>query len=472
MKNFKISIAWLAVLALIFTSCSKEESGAVTDDQELIQVTFGSLMNDFNSQNKQAEPGECSTADPAYVHVAITDSNGDYIGDDDGIDVPNVNFIPVNLKWNSAMNVWETEYTDALALEAGDYTLEYFVVFDADDNPIWVAPRLDGAYGSNVGNPLPNDFTLDPGTKPYITVDVLCYVPRNEEAYGYLFFDINTYTITNNYCLFVNYCAGDGRDYPAYFSVDVWTEGYGQGLQIIDGATNSIDDSGDWPAASVLCMPLPELMGDDTYYVTVTVMNHDDLDYTADEMDYMEFEISQADIDAQLNMTPRYEHVRFECGEDTGGGEDCPTVVDCSLDISGDLEDDFCEQTYIEGSNNGWVQVNSAEEFFLVYPADVGTDEFRVGTASVSINMSNEISVTLDTPEESVDVITDTDNITAWEILVSPSVDGVKSECEESRCGSDANGIFEEITPEAFNGFTYEYPVFVKVRTVNCFNPL
>lgn len=338
MKNFKISIAWLAVLALVFTSCSKEESGAVTDDQELIQVTFGSLMNDFNSQNKQAEPGECSTADPAYVHVAITDSNGDYIGDDDGIDVPNVNFIPVNLKWNSAMNVWETEYTDALALEAGDYTLEYFVVFDADDNPIWVAPRLDGAYGSNVGNPLPNDFTLDPGTKPYITVDVLCYVPRNEEAYGYLFFDINTYTITNNYCLFVNYCGGDGRDYPAYFSVDVWTEGYGQGLQIIDGATNSIDDSGDWPAASVLCLPLPELMGDDTYYVTVTVMNHDDLDYTADEMDYMEFEISQADIDAQLNMTPRYEHVRFECGEDTGngngngGGDDCVDDPDTTCD--------------------------------------------------------------------------------------------------------------------------------------------
>ncbi|MHA6280357.1 hypothetical protein ACXYMT_09255 [Salinimicrobium sp. CAU 1759] len=340
MKNFKISIAWLAMLALVFTSCSKEETGVINDDQELIQVTFGSLMNDFNSQNKQAEPGECSTADPAYVHVAITDSNGDYIGEDDGIDVPDVNFIPVNLKWNSAMNVWETEYTDALALEAGDYTLEYFVVFDADDNPIWVAPRSDGAYGSNVGNPLPNDFTLDPGTKPYITVDVLCYVPRNEDAYGYLFFDINTYTITNNYCLFVNYCGGDGRDYPAYFSVDVWTEGYGEGIQVIDGWSNEITMSNGWPAASVLCLPLPVLMDDDTYFVTVTVMNHDDLDYTADEMDYMEFEIDQADIDAQLNMTPRYDHRRFECGEDpgngngngNGGGDDCIDDPDTGCD--------------------------------------------------------------------------------------------------------------------------------------------
>ena len=344
MKNFKFSIAWLAMFALIFTSCSKEEANVIPDDQEKIQITFGSLLADFKDQNKQADPGECRDDDPAYVHIAITDDTGNYIGEDDGDDNPDVNFIEVGLKWNSAMGVWETMYTDDLAVVAGEYELQHFIVYDSSDEVLWVAPREEGAYGSNVNNPLPEDIVLIVGgSKPYITVDVLCYIPRNEDAYGYLFFDIWLTEIENNYCFFVNYCDDvTGRDYPAYFSVDVWTDGYGQGLQVIDGATNAIDNSNEWPAASVLCVPLPELIGDDTYFVTVTVWDHADLAYTADATDYQNFEISQADIDAQLDMTPRYEHVRFECGDD---GTPPPAEFDvstaCELDVSGDGEGDF-----------------------------------------------------------------------------------------------------------------------------------
>jgi hypothetical protein len=41
----------------------------------------------------------------------------------------------------------------------------------------------------------------------------------------------------------------------------------------------------------------------------------------------MQFEIDQADIDAQLDMTPRYDHRRFECGDD--GGTPPPPPSDC-----------------------------------------------------------------------------------------------------------------------------------------------
>lgn len=330
MKNFKISIAWLAMFALIFTSCSKEETDVMPDDQENIQITFGSILNDFQNDNRQSDPGECNEGDPAYVWVAITDENGDYIGEDDGDDNPNVNFIEVGLNWNSSMGVYETMYSDDLALPAGDYHLQHFVVYDSNHDVVWVAPREEGEYSSSVANPLPELIELEAGTKPYITVDVLCYITRNEEAYGYLFFDINLTEVENNYCLFVNFCdEATGRDYPAYFSVDVWTDGYGVGTQIIDGETNTIDDSGTWPAGSVLCLPLPELEGDDTFFVTVTVMNHGDLDYTTDGTDVRNFEISQADIDGQLNEVPRYEHVRFECGEDPGNGGETPPPSDC-----------------------------------------------------------------------------------------------------------------------------------------------
>uniref|UniRef100_UPI000299FB05 hypothetical protein n=1 Tax=Gillisia marina TaxID=1167637 RepID=UPI000299FB05 len=54
------------------------------------------------------------------------------------------------------------------------------------------------------------------------------------------------------------------------------------------------------PAATVLCFPLPPLVGDDTYFVRVTVLDDALLPYTSDASDFVEFEIDQDDIDGQL----------------------------------------------------------------------------------------------------------------------------------------------------------------------------
>ena len=333
MKNFKSYITYLAVFALLFTSCSKEESGLNVTDQDTVQLQFGALLNNFETRQASkahlTDPTACRDADPAYVSLGLTDdATGFFVGGPGNSDPYLIN---VNIKDNNGS--WETEYSDVLGLPAGDYTLEYFIVYSADNEVLWVAPRAGGDYASSVGSPLPMAIDLEAGTKPYIMVDVLCYIPRNEEAYGYVFFDIDLTTVENNYCIFVNYCDdATGREYPAKFMVDVWADGYDGADVVIDGAMNSVSGTGNSFAATVLCMALPPLGEGEIYYVRVSVLTAGA--YTADASDIKEFTVDQADIEAQLLETPRYEHVRINCGDDDGG-------TGCNLDDpNADCDDD------------------------------------------------------------------------------------------------------------------------------------
>ncbi len=322
MKNLNYCWGFVLVFAMLFTSCSKEESGASVSDQDTVQLQLGALLNDFATRqaNKahETDPTECRDADPAYVKLGLTnDATGFFVGGPGNTDPF---LIEVNIKNNNGS--WETEYSDLLGLPAGDYTLEYFIVYSADDEVLWVAPRAGGDYASSVGSPLPMSIDLEAGTKPYIVVDVLCYIPRNEEAYGYIFFDIDLTTVENNYCIFVNYCYdGTGREYPAKFEVDIWADAYDGTDVVIDGDMNSVSGTGNSFAATVLCLALPPLEGDEVYYVRVRVLSAGA--YTADASDFVQFTISQADIDGQLDLTPRYRHIRINCVDNPGGGDDC-----------------------------------------------------------------------------------------------------------------------------------------------------
>ena len=361
MKNFNYSLTFLAIFALLLTSCSKEETDVSgIDGQDTFQLQFNANLNDFNRQQQTKDhlsddPVVCRDADPAYVLVALTDSNGDWVADKNpepaeaGVD----DFIRLDLKLNGGG--WETLYSPMLGLPAGTYNLEYFIVYSADDQVLWVAPREGGAYEGSVGDPLPQSIVLGAGTKPYVEVDVLCYVPRMEEAYGHIFFDINAIAIESNYCIFVNYCDdGTGREYPAMFEVDVWGDDYDGSDVVVDGAMNSVSGTGNDFAATVLCMALPPLGEGEVYYVRVTVL--DAGDYDADASDFVEFTITQADIDGQPAEVPAYEHLRINC-EDDDGGNGCDVnddLADCDNDTVPNGEDmcpGFDDREDLDGDN-------------------------------------------------------------------------------------------------------------------------
>ena len=462
MKNFNYYLGFLAVFALLFTSCSKEESGIDISDQDTIQIQFGALLNDFSAKHQSKihdlEPGECIDADPAYVRLAIADSEGVFVGDAGGTTTPSA--IKVNLKNNGGS--WETMFSDELGLPAGDYTLEYFVVYSAANEVLWVAPRVGGDYAGSVTTALPLDINLQAGTKPYINVDVLCFIPRNEEAFGYLFFDINFVEVENNYCIFVNFCDDEsGREYPALFRVDVWSDSYGGSDIVINGETNSVSGSGNSFAATVLCFPLPPLEEGEVYYVRVSVLSVAGV-YNADASDTFQFLINQSDIDAQLDETPRYEHLRIKCNPNQGEPFCTPTttnVSSCNFFCEGGIYGFLSE----EGDNgvDGFINITSDnfDDTFKLY---------RAGTTNAIATVDLEFGTGTNAGDLRVMFSNVDGTITAFEIDARLP-NGVDAQvCNDTRCNDQCehNDDFTErlegdvITPDVLSSTGF----YLKVR--------
>jgi len=230
MKNFKFCIAYLAIFAMLFTSCSKDEVSGIQDDPntEMATISFGAVLNDFVANRaalKAPLTGDvpvCSDAAPVKVRVALKNSGGMWVAGKNG---STGGFIEIPVIPNGEGG-WMTKESSDLELPQGMYSLEYFAVMDAGNNILWIAPRENDVYGpanfaAFVNDALPIDINLRVGVKKYIDVEVLCYDQRFADEFGYLFFDF-TELDTITLCIFGNYCNDTGRHFPAKFSLEVW----------------------------------------------------------------------------------------------------------------------------------------------------------------------------------------------------------------------------------------------------------
>ncbi|MGY5850518.1 hypothetical protein [Salegentibacter sp. F14] len=274
MKNFKLFLGGFAIFAMLFTSCSKEETPVIDNGSEKAVLSFGTLLNDLvTTSRQQADLGipTCVDDTPAYVEVILTGDQN--IGTEEDPLVIDVNPTPIQ---EDGQDVWFTQESGDLELTPGSYTLTYFAVFNEGGDMIWLAPTTDGDLADFVDNALPLDINLGAGVKKYVDVEVLCFDDRMVNEYGYLFFDIIGKQAIE-FCIFGNFCPPSGRHYPAAFSVDVWVWEDGEkGTQLYDDLGNSVElnGDGDW-AGTPLCMALPDTSGDDEYYYEITLLSSD-----------------------------------------------------------------------------------------------------------------------------------------------------------------------------------------------------
>lgn len=274
MKTFSSYLCLIAMIALVFMSCSKDEPTVSEDSSDKASLSFGALVNDLaskagNKQTTTAELPQCSNDEPAYVEIVLSQGGNEVVGTSN--EPLRVDFV--------AGEVF-TEEVSELELTPGTYSLDYFQVYNASGTLIWLAPR-GGVLADFIDNPLPLSINLGAGVKKYVEVSVLCYDDRNLNEYGYQFFDIDT-NEAMEFCIFGNYCPPSGRHYPASFSVDVWMwEDGAKGTQIHSDVTNTValNDAGDY-AATPVCIPLPDREGEDEFYVEITLLNSDA--YSAD----------------------------------------------------------------------------------------------------------------------------------------------------------------------------------------------
>ncbi len=308
MKNFRIYLGFIAVFALLFTSCSKDEAtGESSSDKATL--SFGAMVQDLaaKASTKQStldDLPDCSNDAPAYVEIVLMQGGNDVVGSTE--DPYRVDLVAGELF---------TEEDAALELTPGNYVLDHFAVYNADGGLIWIAPRTGGALADWVENPLPMDISLGAGVKKYVDVPVLCFDNRDVNEYGYTFFELDA-TQVYEYCFFANYCDPSGRHYPARYSVDITIDGE----PVYTGVINNVDinDDGD-PYADPLCFDLPILAeyGDEAYiHYTVTLLDWDGV-YDAAAMAPIEGDLSAADIIANFDGTDvvDYNHLRFGCDD-------------------------------------------------------------------------------------------------------------------------------------------------------------
>lgn len=281
MRKFKHYLSFVAIVALLFTSCSKDESNPKNPDATAT-LSFATVLNDLVAnksglkQSMEDLPNCSEEGVPAFVGVVLTGPQN--VGSDENPVIISVNPTPGN--YDGEGDAYFTEESAELQLPEGTYQLQSFVVYDGDPddagtNVLWVAPKEGSDLASFVSDPLPIDINLGNGVKKYVDVEVICFDNRMVNEYGYLFFDIIP-TEALKFCIFGNYCDENGRHFPAEYSVNIWKFVDGvKGEQLYEDYRNNVEMvDGDY-AADPLCVALPGNNGEDEFWIEITLEDSD-----------------------------------------------------------------------------------------------------------------------------------------------------------------------------------------------------
>jgi len=408
MKNYKVYLMSIAMFAMLFTSCSKDESSGDSPGENVDQVSlsFGALLQDFNKslQKQEQNPNDipsCSDAVPAKIRVGIMNTSTELWVSGGYIDVPVM---------DNGDGGWMTEESSLLTLDAGMYSLEYFAVLDSGDNIIYIAPRGDEDYGpaafqNFVKEALPISIDLRNGVKKYVDVEVLCYDERFADEYGYLFFDFDTLKAIY-LCVFGNYCDENGRHYPANFRLDVWnysgdsTNPKGTALFNEENPYVNVTgtyDNGDY-YAEPLCVALPDRQNvNDMYYAELYLVESEG--NPGSEAPIRMGVFSQEDVEQLFYMdgdVARTKYYHFREGNCGMQDDSDPCLFSEPTSYSNNFNDSsFLDNAEIETGTNytykstaGWVPGSSPDSGAPLW--DEGTYTFTPNPHDVHNHWVNE----------------------------------------------------------------------------------
>ena len=261
MKTLKRSLVTLVVFAFVLTSCSKDDGDGNTAVKG--KVNFGTVLQNLVTKSKKGKGPltdlpDCSEETPAYALVVV--EGPENLGTKAEPFRVEINPTPFDQDGDGNTEFVTVETTQ-LRVSAGTYSLTYFAVFDASDNPIWVAPEAETELANFVPEALPVSFDVVGGNDNYVPVDVLCFANRNLLDYGAIYFALNPNQAIE-FCIQGKYCT-DGTAYDANFSVNIWAGSDNSGTIIYAAEANA--------DGAALCLPMPDLSGEDSYYLELTL---------------------------------------------------------------------------------------------------------------------------------------------------------------------------------------------------------
>ena len=85
MKTLKTYLSFLAIFAMLFTSCSKDEETVMNPESEKASLSLGALVEDLASKstNKQSDVSDlpvCSDDTAAYVEIVLMQGDTEVVG--------------------------------------------------------------------------------------------------------------------------------------------------------------------------------------------------------------------------------------------------------------------------------------------------------------------------------------------------------------------------------------------------------
>ncbi|MDT0645947.1 hypothetical protein RM545_04535 [Zunongwangia sp. F260] len=220
MKNFNLFPLCVAALLVFLFSCNEEEIKTESTPSDRTTLTFGIALQDLlnvgsRGENDFSDFPECSDNDPAKVHITLSL---------DGADFPAIilDVLSDDLD-NDGDTEFYTDYSEELELLPDNYQLEEFIIYDTNNEILWIAPKNEegeGNYYGYVNNLLPITVDLTAGVKKYVEVEVLCFDDRVANTYGYQFFDLIPNRLYE-FCLAANLCL-NGEVYMANYSLELF----------------------------------------------------------------------------------------------------------------------------------------------------------------------------------------------------------------------------------------------------------
>ncbi|MEN8137111.1 MAG: hypothetical protein ABFR62_01625 [Bacteroidota bacterium] len=252
MRNLKRLATSLVAIALVVAFSSCEKQPVAKDGAQEVTIAINNLTNSLKKATVEGENTgdlpECSDAEADYAVVGLIDPNGKPVA---SMHLP----ILTNLDDGTQTVVVKTK-------TLGEYTIDLFEVYDAEDNLIWAAPKPDSEYYDWVTNKIGDTFTVEAFKKIKVDIDVLCWQPYSYKEFGYYWFDFDR-TEIKTLCFFGDICVLDPEpwadffldggdplyDMPAVYNIRIM-----QGENLIASASNITEEK---PISGPLCIEYP-----------------------------------------------------------------------------------------------------------------------------------------------------------------------------------------------------------------------
>ena len=319
MKKLQI-ILFVIGMSVAMTSCSKEDDVMPREDaSKTASLSFGAILDNLKSNSgalRQSldELPQCTEDDASYVRIVLSQEGVNVVG---SAEEP----FRIDLVADQIF----TKEVPELQLVPGTYSLDYFGVYNADGDLIWLAPN-GGIFTDYLDNPMPLIIELNAGVKKHVDVSVVCFDDRFVNEYGYLFFELDTNRAIE-FCIFGNYCDETGRHHPANFSVNIWAYNNGEtGAQLYTNVENTVEmnDSGDY-AGTPVCFALPDTEGPDEYYFEISLLNSDAYGDVTEEV-IRSGVITDEDVRGLFDGTNSVDYYHFR--EGACNRDDSPALLD------------------------------------------------------------------------------------------------------------------------------------------------